>query len=327
MPEFAEAARVLAGLQNVLIATHEKPDGDAFGSALGLAELMRDNGRRATVLLPDQIPVKFEVFGGEYRTSLAPEEFAGFDALVVLDAARESRIALGEGVAAASLAIPLFNLDHHVDNSINGKWNCVSGECAASAELVFHLADQLNWVISPRAATWLAIGIITDTGSFRFTNTTAATLRAAARLRECGADWETVINASFFSKPRNQQQFEVEMLQNCVQSAFDGRFLYALIPDELFAKYHFDMRDGEAVIDLLREIAGVTVAALVYRRNGAFKLSLRSKDERYPVGPVARAFGGGGHQMAAGATLEVASFAEAEARLLAEVGRVLSVQS
>ena len=327
--ERREAAEILAGFRRVLIAAHEKPDGDALGSALGLGRLLRDNGRQATVLLPEPLPEKFRALAGtEFVTSAAGLDLRAFDGFVALDSARDSRVALGPELAFAELAfaelaLPILNLDHHVDNSVSADWSCIAGDAAATAELVCDLAGENGWTISADAATWLLLGIITDTGSFRFTNTTGATLRTAALLRDRGARWEEVVNAAFFSKPLRQQRFEAAMLRDCVKSACGGRFLYAVIPDELFAEYQFDMRDGETVIDLLREVEGVVIAALVYRRNGAFKLSLRSKDGRYPVGPIARAFDGGGHQMAAGATVHAGSFAEAEALLLEQVTRIL----
>ena len=317
------AAEVLRQLDNVLIVTHEKPDGDAFGSALGLGRIMMENGRRAQVLLPEPLPEKYRALaGGDFRTALLPGELEAFDAVITLDAACDSRVALGEGRQFPLPEISVLNLDHHPDNSVSAEWSCVDGSMAATAELVARLTGLIGWEISPWAATMLLLGIVTDTGSFRFTNTTAETLRTAARLNECGADWERVVNAAFFAKPRRQQEFEAAMLQSCVRSAWDGRFLYALIPDELFARYDFDMRDGETVIDLLREVAGVVVCALGYRRNGVFKLSLRSKDSRWPVGPVAQAFGGGGHRMAAGATVVASDFAELEKMLLKQVGEL-----
>ncbi len=322
--ERREAAEVLSGFRRVLIATHEKPDGDALGSALGLGRLLRDHGRQATVLLPEPLPVKFrKLAGNEFAVSPAELDLRAFDGFVALDSARDSRVALGPELSFSALNMPILNLDHHVDNSVQADWSCIAGDAAATAELVCDLAGENGWTISPAAATWLLLGIITDTGSFRFTNTTGATLRTAAMLRECGAQWEEVVNAAFFSKPLRQQQFEAAMLRDCVKSACGGRFLYAMIPDELFAKYQFDMRDGETVIDLLREVEGVVIAALVYRRNGDFKLSLRSKDGRCPVGPIARVFDGGGHQMAAGATVHAGSFAEVEALLLEQVTRTL----
>ncbi len=113
------------------------------------------------------------------------------------------------------------------------------------------------------------------------------------------------------------------MLNKCLKSAFDGKLVYAAVPEELFEKYNFSMRDGESVIELLREISGVTVAALLYPMGKDVKISLRSKDKNYPVGPVARELGGGGHAMAAGITLKDVSLEAAGKILLEKIGNLL----
>lgn len=322
----AEAAEIIDRFQRILVVAHEKPDGDALGAALGLAQILRDNGKQADALLPDPIPAKFEaIAGADFLTALDGATLRNdYDLVVALDCANSARLALGTQLDIAALGTPLLNVDHHVDNSVDADWSLVDGKAAATAQLVYEIAESMPvWTISARAATLLLVGLITDTGAFRFSNTSGAALRAAAGLREHGADWERVVNAAFFSKPLRQQQFETEMLHSCVKSACEGHFLYAAIPDELFAKYDFDMRDGESIIDLLREIDGVVIAALIYKRNGQFKVSLRSKDLHFPVGPIARQFNGGGHQMAAGATITAPTLADAEAQLLAAVTKTL----
>ena len=132
-----------------------------------------------------------------------------------------------------------------------------------------------------------------------------------------------MVNAAYYSKPLRQQRFEVELLETQERVALDGRYIYAYIPDELFRKYDFDMRDGEGLIELLREVAGTKIVALFYRKGDSFKVSLRSKDQRYPVGPLARALGGGGHDMAAGITLTGMNHEEVEALLLEKAAALL----
>jgi phosphoesterase RecJ-like protein len=322
----AAAAKVLSGLNRALVVTHEKPDGDAFGSALALRDILVANGREATALLPDPLPVKFlKLAGTDYLTELDPAGLDRFDCVIVVDAAKDDRIALGGKIAWARIGKPVLNIDHHIDNAVSAVWSCVDATAAASAELIWTLAAAIpGWRIPPAAAQLLMLGIVTDTGSFRFTNTTGNTFRAAAALLECGANLEAVTNAAFFSKPLKQQRFEADMLQSCVRSACGGRYLYAVIPDELFQKYDFNMRDGEAIIDLLREIDGVVIAALIYRQlPDRCKISLRSKDSSYPVGPIARTFGGGGHEMAAGITLAGVGLEAAAEQLLRHITSTL----
>ncbi len=324
--DLTEISGVIARHGRILVITHEKPDGDAIGSALGLVQILRGNGKKADALLPEDVPDKYKsLTGNDFLTQTAPAELnENYDLAVVLDCASDRRAGLGRNACIDDITLPLAVIDHHSDNSMNGQWVYVDGGAAACAELIYRMAAGVpEWSISPKAATLLLLGIITDTGSFRFSNSSASVLRTAADLRELGADWDGAVNAAFFSKTLRQQRFEAELLGKYVKSACNGRFLYAFIPAGLLEAHGFDMRDGEGIIDFLREIQGVAVAALAYPRDGRFKLSLRSKDRRYPVSEVAHLFGGGGHRMAAGGAIEASSLQEAEAKLLNAVTNLL----
>ena len=319
------ASDILRQLDNVLIVTHVKPDGDALGSALGLWALMRANMRHARVLLPEPLPDKYRAIAGDadYRTEMTAEEMQDFDTVIVLDCARNDRIAYGGDFPFPPEGVSVLNIDHHADNDVRAEWSCVVGDAAATSELVVRMAVLIGWKMTPLAASCFLLGIITDTGAFRFSNTSPDTLRTTAYLLENDAAHDKIVNAVYFTKPRNQQLFEAEMVQSYSKLDFDGQYAYAALPDELFRKYDFSMRDGEMLIDLLREIDGVRIAALLYTANGQVKVSFRSKDPALPVGPLARKLGGGGHAMAAGATLSGMTLDEAAEKLREEVGRLL----
>lgn len=327
--KFCELARLLRGDDAgneakcaLLILTHTKPDGDALGSAFGFARLARSAGLDAKLLLPERLPEKYQAMAAqeEYCTSLAGA--GNFDRIVVLDCARAGRAA---GVEPSFLTPEnTVNIDHHADNDMRDFPGLTDGTAAATAELLAELALEGEFgTLDARTADWLFLGLATDTGGFRFSNTDARAFRTAAALAEAGADVDKVNNAAFFSKPERQQRFEAEMIVNFSRSAFDGKLLYAAVPPELFEKYGFSMRDGESVIELLREISGVVIAALLYRTGRDVKISLRSKDRDVPVGPLARELGGGGHAMAAGITLKDVSLESAEQTLLEKIGALL----
>lgn len=324
-----EAAKLLLEHDRILILTHERPDGDAFGSALGMQEFLRDCcGKHAETYLPSPPASRYSTLVGSYKETLSPEELANYDLILLLDCANRERIASGPQVDGKTLpereAPPMLNIDHHAGNDINAHWNLVIPNAAAASQIAAEIALTIGHCqIKPRPATLWLLGIVTDTGAFRFTNTVGHTLRVAAELLDRGADLEGVVNASYFSKPLNQQRFETELLETQEKVALDGQYVYAFIPDELFKKHQFDMRDGEGVIDLLREVAGTRIAALFYRKGDAFKVSLRSKDLRFPVGPLARSLGGGGHQMAAGITLTGTTPEGVERLLLEKVAALL----
>ncbi len=320
-----EAAARLETAGRILIVTHEKPDGDAVGSSLGLQEFLRSRDKKADALLPSPLPRRFEEFDPGHLTTISRETvIADYDLIVVLDCANPERIAGGDQLDAAFLrSVPLLNIDHHSGNAIDASANWVDSTAAAASLMAAEAALLITPQLPKSAATLWLLGLMTDTGSFRFSNTNGRALRLAATLLDSGAELDRVINAVYFSKPRNQQQLEADLIQNHLTSALDGRYLYASLPTDLLKKHQFDMRDGEGLIDLLREREGAIIVALFYRKNGAVKVSLRSKDQRFPVGPVARSLGGGGHEMAAGITLPCRETAEAEAILLEKITALL----
>ncbi|MBQ9338422.1 MAG: bifunctional oligoribonuclease/PAP phosphatase NrnA [Lentisphaeria bacterium] len=309
----------------MLLTTHLRPDGDAMGSLCGLMLILRGRGFAADAVCPAEVP--------DYERNFLPREglldetkveLADYDLLIALDASRRDRISARFAASGEKLPMPMLVIDHHPDNPKYGEWNCIVPDAAATAEAVTLLATEAGWRISPEAATHLLIGILTDSGSFRFRNTSPRTLRTAAVLMDAGGDYGRVIDACYFSKPENMARFEADLLCNHLQKACGGRFLYAFMSPELLAKYRIDLRNTEQVIEVLRSISGPTVVATFRVESGGFKCSLRSKDPRCSVGRIARGIGGGGHELAAGCTIAVPTFGEAEQIILQLVEKELN---
>lgn len=325
MNSLDDIAEFLYKNDNFLIAAHAKPDGDACGSALGMLTFLRSNGKQAQALFADDIPDKFKKISDIQYLQNLDDWNDGFDSLIVLDCARSLR--LNSTFELSSFKGTVINIDHHADNDVQGNLNYVAKNASACASICADLAkimhEKYQWIFNSEAATWFYCGIVTDTGSFRFSNTDSAVLRAGAYLLEQGADSEKVINCAFFSKKENQQKFEADMMLNCIKREFDGRYVYAFLPQEMFDKYNFDMKDGEGVIEFLREIDNSIIAVLVYPKDNTLKVSLRSKDARYPVGPVARSLNGGGHEMASGITVRDMSADELLDALKNKIGELL----
>ena len=314
------AAKVLQESEKVLIFTHQRPDGDALGSSFGLKYFLENTGKTAVVFIPGAIPHRHtKLFAGSI-SEITQEEFNTFDTFVSVDCANPDRLGKPELLSIDELRQKRYiNIDHHKGNSMeSGFFNLVSGETASCSELLVKIFCAAKIEIPEICATPLLTGMMTDTGCFRFSNTSADTMRNAAILLERGAELEKIVNAVFFSKPLNQVRFENELMREHLKFAAEGRIAYAFIPPELAKKYDFNIKEDEGLIDLLREIDGVTIAILLYAGPGGIKISMRSKESRYPVGPVARAFNGGGHELAAGATFE-GTAEEAEKALIAKL--------
>ena len=304
---------LLAG-ERFLIFTHVRPDGDAIGSAFGMQSFLRDQGKHADVVLPADPPSRYLKFDLDFLRSA---DVKAYDTIVVLDCAARERIADAGVLAQLQNEERFFNLDHHITNTVKAAFfdfvcPFASSACEIAAALVFNSGRTF----SKRTATLLMAGILTDTGGFKFSNTCGRVLQCAAKLIDSGVDYEELINVLFFSKARKQLEFEGDLISECLRFACGGRFAYAFIPPELLEKHNFSLKEDEGLIDLLREIDGVVIAMLVHQHPEGFKVSLRSKDPAYPVAPIASKFGGGGHLMAAGATVDVPNFETLEKMML-----------
>lgn len=329
---FEQTSEYLAGFRGtgkkILVSAHVRPDGDALGSTCGLVTLLRENGFEAYGVEPPGMPDYFREFlMGEDLFAPCPEVEAlkEYSLFISLDSARKDRSYAGFfSGEATEFPFPVLNIDHHVDNPAYGDYNLVVPSAAATAEIVANLALCSHWKMGEKAATFLLIGLLTDTGGLRFRNTSPAALRSAASLEEAGGAFDRVVNACFFSKSENMARFEADLLCNHLQKAFDGRFLYTYYAPELLTRYGIELRNTEQVIEILRSISGPLIVATLYKEADFFKCSLRSKDPRYSVGRVARAIGGGGHELAAGCTIRVSTMEDALAIVLKYVEKELN---
>ncbi len=309
----------------ILVVTHERPDGDAAGAAAGLRTLLTENGYRASVLLPDEVPDAYKTFLPEdVLTSV--DDFSSYALVLSVDSSTAKRTGLGKGKHTDMIRGPFAALDHHPDHIEFAQLTYVDAAACSASEIVYELALAADWKIGSAAATRLLLGIVTDTGGFRFDNTTPRAHRAAAALAELGADQHLVMEKAYFSRPFNMAQFEAELFCKYLRTALDGRYAWFLITPEMLKKYNIDIRNTENLIETIRSIDGVTVAALIKPCSlpGLFKVSLRSKDPAVSVGRIARSLNGGGHEMAAGATLAAKTQEEAEDILLKYVEKEIT---
>ena len=298
----------------ILVAAHCRPDGDAVSSVTATAGILRDAGYHAVGILPDPIPDSCKNFIPEEFTvtssaGLQPELF------LIVDCSNPERIA-ADGFTPDC---PVINIDHHPDNSRKAELSLVRPECCATAEVLFKLFTDCGFVISPENATRLLLGVLTDSGCFRFDNTTPEALETAAALIRLGADRHTIVLEAFLNRDANLVRLEADLLNNGLNTAFDGKLAWFVLTKAILAKYHVDVRNTENLIDAVRNIRGVEFAALLREEPGGYKLSLRSKNAPYSAGRVARRLNGGGHEMAAGGFIPAKSAAEAGEILSEEI--------
>ncbi|MBP5181470.1 MAG: bifunctional oligoribonuclease/PAP phosphatase NrnA [Lentisphaeria bacterium] len=317
--ELAAFLKEKRGEGKILLLAHERPDGDAVGALCGFREILRDNGFQAEYLLPEAVPDMYKTFlRDSCPGTITEKDLAEYSLLLFLDCSNQKRCSvpfLREG----PLPLPSLNIDHHPDNTSFADGNYFASTAAATCEILFSLAEEAEFSVRKYAATCLLLGIITDCGCFRYDNTAPSTLRAAARLMELGADRGKIVEACYMTKPEGLALLEGELLCRHLKKSENGRFAYVCLAPELLEKYGVDLRNTEQLIDALRQLEGVKACAVLRREKECFKASLRSKDPAVSAGRIARALGGGGHEMAAGCSLSVSTFEEAEKALLAAV--------
>ena len=289
----------------ILVVTHEWPDGDAIGSSCGMWRMLCDNGYRAALFLPDEIPDAYRSFLPK-EALVRPEPAtvnASFSMILNVDASTVKRMGLGP-IRFADLTIPVVTFDHHPDNELFGDLSYVDPEGCSTAETLCLFAESCGWTIGPDAATWLLLGVTTDTGCFRFSNADASAHRTAGTLLARGADNDRIMNEVYFSKPLNLARFEAALL-GTLETEFDGRFAWCRITREMLDEFGVNLRNTEQTIEQVRGIQGVEIAALVKPAvsQGIYQVSLRSKNPEFSVGRIARGLNGGGHEMAAGGTI------------------------
>jgi phosphoesterase RecJ-like protein len=286
-----------------LLTSHVNPDGDAIGSELGLARLLRKMGKGAVVWNRDETPTIYRPLPGSDRVHNGEEPPAGFpdvfDAAIVLECPSPDRTGLEQHLGA----LPIINIDHHLGNQHYGVINWVDTAAPAVGEMVYRLSQGLKMSLDPETAACLYLTLVTDTGGFRFSNATAAAFESAAALVRDGAHPEQVSQWLYESQPLPVMRLVGEMLQT-LQIHDEGRVATALLTPEMFARVGAAPGDSEGLIDYPRSIAGVDAVALIRQReDGSHKVSLRSRGD-IDVEKIARHHGGGGHRNAAGFVLE-----------------------
>lgn len=287
----------LRAAQRPLLIAHIAPDGDAIGSVLGLGWALRDAGRRPTLACADAVPEGLRFLPGAEDIVRAPSGLE--DLIVALDCADLQRLgSLYDEKLFRHL--PLLNIDHHVTNTAYGQAQLVDPTAASTAQLVYGLLRRLEFPVSPYAATCLLTGLITDTRSFRTSNTDAEALRTALALVEAGAPLAEINH----QLDHGLSLGVIRLWGRTLSSARlrDG-IIWAEISQETLADCGLSSADTSGLVSFLASAREARIAVLLTEKeDGRIEVGMRSVPG-VDVSAVALALGGGGHPQAAGCTL------------------------
>jgi phosphoesterase RecJ-like protein len=292
----------LSAGERFLLVTHEHPDGDALGSLLSMAMILRGLGKDVVAFIAaDDLPLSYEYDWLDISAVLTkvPDD-ADERVVVFLDCGNTERSPL---VDEAATPEQVLNIDHHHDNTRFGSIDYVVEDASSTAEIVWDLARGLGAPLTPAIAEALYLGLITDTGRFMYPNATARSHEMAAELLAAGIDGNLIFRRVYENLPEGKLHLFARAL-TATERYLDGRLTLSVLSNDDFEQCDAPSSYTEGIVDFLRAVDGTRVAALIRETTDehgeSYRISMRSSDGEIDVSKIARAGGGGGHPAAAG---------------------------
>lgn len=278
----------------IAIQGHIRPDGDCVGSTLGLYQFICDKypEKKATVFL-EEFSDDFCFLAGSDSVCHEPSD-KKYDLAVSLDCSDMKRH--GGFACIYENALHTVNIDHHISNEGFGELSYVEPDASSTCEVLCGLLEPEE--MNRETAECFYLGIVHDTGVFKFSCTQRRTMEIAGILLSKGVKSDQIIDDTFYKKTYAQNRL---MAKTVLDSTlyFDGRVIFGLVTEEMYQEFHAGSRDTEGIVEQLRQTDTVDTAIFAYHMKGGYKFSLRSKSV-VNVSVIAQAFGGGGHIRAAG---------------------------
>lgn len=290
-----ETAEILLNNDNFLLLCHVSPDGDTVGSATALARALMQKGKKVQVKCGDD-------FGKDFDFMFEGLEFPEFepDWVVAVDVA-DPRLLGDEYRGLYGDEIDLC-IDHHASNVDYADMTCLEADSASAAEIIYQLLGVMGAEITPEIASCLFTGVSTDTGCFRFSNTTVRTFEIAAKLAEAGADTYNIIQVFFETKTKTYAALERLALEGMMFYC-DEKCAIITVTQDMYAKTGSSDAETTKLSNLPRQVEGVLVGAVMRElKDGSFKVSLRTHGD-IDASEICKRLGGGGHAGAAACTI------------------------
>lgn len=293
--DLREAARLLESKDNILLLSHSHPDGDTLGSATALAYALKQKGKRVAVKCGDTISKDFDfMFAGLTNEEFEPDFIVAVDVADIKLLGREF-----EGIYGGKID---FCIDHHGSNLLYADKVWLEADSASTAEMMHLLLKEMNTQMNPVIASCLFTGVATDTGCFRFSNTTVRTFEIAAELAAAGADTYNIIQVFFETKTKTFAALEKLAIES-LRFYCNDRCAVICVTQDMYAKSGSSEAETDRLANIPRQIEGVLVGVTMRElSDGKFKASVRTHGD-IDASAICQRLGGGGHIGAAGCTL------------------------
>ncbi|MDH5637257.1 MAG: bifunctional oligoribonuclease/PAP phosphatase NrnA [Nitrospinota bacterium] len=314
---FPEAAGFIREHGRFLITSHLNPDGDGIGAMMGLDWALRKLGKQSFMVLESTPPEIFKFLAGYSRIGSMESvgDITPLDTAILVDSPTMERV--GRAAELISPDAAILNVDHHISNKYFGQVNLVEPSISSSAEMIYKLISELGLAPDLDCAEYLYTGMIIDTGRFRFSNTSADTLRTAAALVQVGVRPDKISEGIYDAKTLQTTRALGRFIDS-IQIHLGGKAAVGAFGHDFLASEEYQHVETEGFVNHALSIKGVEVAAFLKEvEKGKTRASLRSRGG-IDVNKLAGAFGGGGHSRAAGCTI-MAPLEQAREKLLEQV--------
>lgn len=315
---------VISAHQSFVLMSHVRPDGDAIGSEIALGFSLMALGKTVFIINEDGVPESLEFLKGSEKVTTPPKDPFEVEVAIALDTAAKPR--LGDGsLHAASKAKIWLNIDHHISNPGYGDINLIDARKPATGQIVYEMINALGYPIPDETRDAVYVAVSTDTGSFQYGSTTAATYELGADLIRRGLNVGKINADTYDNHPYRRLEL-MRALLNTLQISEDGQLACWELLDKTRIDLNLQPDDSEGLIDMIRSVKGVRVAAFFEElQDGKIRVSMRSKDAGINVCDVASEFGGGGHALAAGIRM-AGPLSEAKPKVLLALKQALASQ-
>ncbi|MDP8234112.1 MAG: bifunctional oligoribonuclease/PAP phosphatase NrnA, partial [Candidatus Saelkia tenebricola] len=284
---------------NFLITAHIHPEGDAIGSELIVYRLLRKLGKKVRIVNDDLVPENLKFLPYSKQIKILGKDIVDIrdiDVFIVVDSANPERT--GGMKKFLKQAKCVINIDHHISNSRFGDLNWIDKDASCAGEMLYSLCKSFNITSDYKISLLSYVAILTDTGSFRYENTSPQTHKIASELLLNGVDSNEVYNQIFENKSIERLHIVGNSLLGLKKENGVG---WISIRVEDLTKYKVKHEDLEGIIDFIRSLKDIQVAVVFQEtKDNIVKISFRSKDKKVDVNKIAALFGGGGHKMASG---------------------------
>ncbi len=318
MSDRGKIIKVLREQHLFCLTAHVLPDGDSIGSLLALGEALSRAGKDVKLFSPGIVPKKYTFLRGSDKIATAGMELQPDTVVIALDSSDPER--LGTFAETAKQARCLINIDHHVTNVRYGTLNLVDPEAAATGEIIYGLLTDMGQSLTASMAEALYVAISTDTGSFKYDNTTPTTHRAAAALLEHQINPAVIAQRVFDERPLSYYMLLKEALAT-LELHGDNRIALITISKDMLERSGTTVEDIDGIVNYTRDIEGVELGILIYVESAEeVKVGFRSR--RVDVSLLAQKFNGGGHARAAGCRIHGA-YGTAKEEILLQAQKLL----